>query len=43
MYFDSIEYVNPNESFEKLKTKNLILKKYSKTELEKLDWKINYK
>ena len=44
MYFDSIEYINPNENFEKLKTtQNLILKKYSKEELENLNWKINYK
>lgn len=44
MYFDSIEYINPNENFERLKTtQNLILKKYSKEELKNLNWKINYK
>lgn len=44
MYFDSIEYINPNENFERLKTtQNLILKKYSKEELENLNWKIDYK
>jgi hypothetical protein len=44
MYFDSIEYISPNENFERLKIKqNLILKKYSKEELENLNWKIDYK
>ncbi len=44
MYFDSIEYINPNENIERLKTtQNLILKKYSKEELENLNWKIDYK
>lgn len=43
VYFDSIEEINPDTNFDQIKLKNCIVKKYSKQDLEKLDWKINYK
>ena len=43
VYFDSIEEINPEVSYSQIKLKNIIVKKYSKRDLEKLNWQIVYK
>lgn len=43
VYFDSIEELSPDVNLDQLKLKNYVIKKYSKEELEKLNWQINYK
>jgi hypothetical protein len=43
IYFDSVEEVNPSFDFEGMKLKNYVVKKYSKEDLDKLNWQINYK
>ncbi|WP_396159507.1 hypothetical protein [Flavobacterium sp.] len=43
VYFDSLEDLSPDVHIDQLKLENYIVKKYSKEELEKLNWQLNYK
>ena len=42
VYFDSLEDLSPDVHIDQIKLENYIVKKYSKEELEKLNWQLNY-